>query len=285
MIPWFVKIPAKMVLSRTPIRREWFNRVGMFRHGSMVRPDYAIEIVRRHTAIAGIDLGQKSVLELGPGDSVGNGIVAYALGARESVLVDAGSFASRSPEVYKPFIDWLLNAMPGNDRLRDAAGRWSNFDELLASFQIRYLTDGIRSLRSIPDASIDYCFSEAVLEHVRVRDFGATVQQLRRCMRPTAIATHVVDYKDHLQSGLNNMRFSAERWESPLFSNSGFYTNRLRHSDVLAVFSAEGFEVLSDAPVRWERLPLDRSSIHPALRHYDDEDLRIRESTIVLRPR
>lgn len=284
MIPWFVKIPAKMLLSRAPIRREWFNRVGMFRHGSMVRPDYALEIVRRHSLTAGIDLSGKTVLELGPGDSVGNGIVAYALGASSSILVDAGRFASRSPRVYRDFIDWLITTLPESSRLRDAAAAWTTFEELLGVCRISYLTEGLRSLQSIPDGTVDYAFSEAVLEHVRLNDFGATVAELRRCMKDTAVATHVVDYKDHLESGLNNMRFSVALWEAPLFARSGFYTNRLRHSDVLAAFTSAGFRITADEVVRWPAAPLARSRITPGLRHYSDDDLRIREATVVLRP-
>lgn len=282
MMPWFVKIAAKMVLSRTPIPREWFNRFGMFRHGSMVRPDYALEIVRRHARAAGIALSGRIVLELGPGDSVGNGIVAYALGAERSILVDAGSFVSRSPHVYRDFIAWLARALPESTRLRHAAGRWTSFEDLLEVFQISYLTQGLRSLQSIPDRSVDYAFSEAVLEHVRLNDFGPTIRELRRCMKDSAVASHVIDYKDHLESGLNNMRFSAALWEAPLFAESGFYTNRLRHCDVIAAFKAAGFRISVDEVVRWPTAPLPRSRITPALRHYTDDDLRIREATVVL---
>lgn len=282
MIPWYVKIPAKMVVSRLPLRRSWLNRFGMFRHGSMVRPDYALEIVNRHALVAGIDLSGKVVLELGPGDSVGNGIVAYALGAERSILVDAGAFASRSPEVYRRFIAWLVEALPASIRLRDAAGRWNNFEDLLEVFQISYRTQGLESLRTIPNRTIDYVFSEAVLEHVRVGEFSATVGELRRSMKDSAVASHVIDYKDHLQSGLHNMRFPSALWEAPLFARSGFYTNRLRHCDVLAAFKDAGFSVASDAVVRWPITPIQRSRITPALRHYADEDLQIREATIVL---
>jgi len=37
------------------------------------------------------------------------------------------------------------------------------------------------------------------------------------------------------------MRFSTQAWESPLMAQSGFYTNRLRFSEMLNIFKEAGF--------------------------------------------
>jgi len=283
MIPWYVKIPVKMALSRMPVSRSLLNRVGIFRHGSMVRPDYALEIVRRHLALGRIDVRDRVVLELGPGDSVGNGIIAYALGAERSILADAGDGVAKSPELYRGFVGWLEANLPDPTRLAEANRTWRTFPEMLEAFHITHLTGGVESLRGIPTASVDYSFSEAVLEHVRVDAFDETIREVRRALKPGTVSTHVVDYKDHLQAGLNNMRFSRSTWESPLFTRSGFYTNRLRHSDVRKSFEAAGFEILEDHPVRWPNLPTRESSIHPELRRYPVDMLLVKESSIVVR--
>lgn len=284
LVPYYIKIPAKMVLSRLPISRAVLNRVGIFRHGSMVRPDYALEIVQRHVAGAGIDLNGKMVLELGPGDSVGNGIIAYALGAQGSVLADAGDWVSKSVPLYREFVAHLLTVLPSPDRLAAVGSSWSTFDGLLRAFNIRHLTQGLSSLKSLPNASIDFWFSEAVLEHIRARDFQATMDECRRVLRVDGVGSHVVDYKDHLQAGLNNLRFSTHLWESELLCSSGFYTNRLRHSDVVTALRRAHFKIESELPIMWPNLPIRRDAIHPEFRHHADDMLLIKEATILVKP-
>lgn len=283
MAPWYLKIPLKMVLARLPVPRSLFNRMGVFRHGGMRRPDYALEIVQRHTAFAQVDLARKHVLELGPGDSVGNGIVAYALGAHSTCLVDAGDWATRDLGVYRAFVDWLVTALPDPTRLRQAGTDWGDFDGLLRAFNMVYRTDGLAALRGLPAQSIDYCFSEAVLEHIRLHEFDASIAALRQVLRPGAVTTHTVDYKDHLQASLHNMRFSPKRWESPLFADSGFYTNRLRHGDVMASFERAGWQAMREERMQWPALPMARARIHPQLRHHTDADLRVHEAFIAFR--
>lgn len=284
MLPWFVKIPAKIALSRTPISRSLLNRIGVFRHGEMIRPSYALGVVRKHVAAAEVELTGKTVLELGPGDSVGNGIVAFALGAERSILVDMGSWASRSLQDYQRFVDHLVEALPDNARMQAVSREWRSFEHMLESFGISYEVRGVDSLRAIPAGSIDFCFSHAVLEHVRVAEFSPTMRELRRVMRGDGVMSHVVDFQDHLQAGLNNMRFSKQVWESPLFANSGFYTNRLRHSDVMRELKTASFQITSERLQRWERLPTPLPSLHSEFRHYSQDELLICGAHVVAKP-
>ena len=54
-IPWWAKICAKIVLSRTPIRYRTWRRLGFFVHGNMDSPEYAYEVVTSHLRRTGID--------------------------------------------------------------------------------------------------------------------------------------------------------------------------------------------------------------------------------------
>lgn len=283
MIPWYLKIPAKMVLSRTAIPRTTLNRLGIFRHGCMTRTDYVQSLVRGHLERSGVDPAGKVVLELGPGDSIGSGIVAWALGAEKSILVDAGDWATREISFYRQLVEMLSTALPASPRLARAGTKWSTFDEMLEAFSITYLTNGLGSLRGIADSSCDFCFSEAVLEHVRVDDFQETIHALRRVLKPGSVTSHLIDYKDHLQSGLNNMRFSKRLWESRLFSDSGFYTNRLRHDDIMKAFDAAGFGLVLEDCTHWNQIPISRRALHPEFRHYSRESLGIKEAVVVFR--
>jgi hypothetical protein len=89
--------------------------------------------------------------------------------------------------------------------------------------------------------------------------------------------------KDHLGGALNNLRFSERRWESPLFSRSGFYTNRIRYSEMLTLFREAGFAIEWVKPVTWKALPTARERMHLAFRSLPDEDLKVSGFDVLLR--
>lgn len=283
MVPWFLKIPLKVALSRMPLSRSVLNRVGVFRHGDMARANYALNVVLKHLKATNLELNGKTLLELGPGDSVGNGIVAFALGASRSILVDQGAWAVHTPATYRKFVKTLDGALPDPSRLRNAGTDWGTFGELLDAYHISYLTQGVHSLHEIPSHSVDMCFSHAVLEHIRLQDFAETIAETHRVLRRDGLASHIIDYQDHLQAGLNNLRFSRELWESELFASSGFYTNRLRHGAVKDVFRSAGFQLTAETVQRWAAVPIRTSSIHPELRNCSTDDLLIFAASIVVR--
>jgi Methyltransferase domain len=89
------------------------------------------------------------------------------------------------------------------------------------------LTEGLKSLREVPDASVDFLFSNTVLEHIRLKEFLPLVLEVKRVFKPEGIASHQIDFRDHLQYALNNPRFSERIWESDFMAKSRFYTNRI----------------------------------------------------------
>ena len=92
-----------------------------------------------------------------------------------------------------------------------------------------------------------------------------------------------MDLQDHLAHSLNSLRFSREAWESPLLASSGFYTNRLRASQILAAFKAVGYDVLSHEEERWPSLPLPTGKMHSEFAGLGENDLRVRALDIVAR--
>jgi hypothetical protein len=70
MIPWYVKIPAKVVLSRLPVSGKAWQRLHLFRAGGMDSDQYARSIFDKHFGATGFsDLANKTVLKIGPGES------------------------------------------------------------------------------------------------------------------------------------------------------------------------------------------------------------------------
>ena len=269
-IPWWAKIGAKIILSRLPFGYKIWQHLGLFRHGSMDSSTYAISVFRSHVARAGMTegLAGRTILELGPGDSIATAILAKAHGAR-AILVDAGSYARQDTRPYAELEIELQKMMGGCSILEGA----SSVPDILSICNAAYLTEGLASLRSLESASVDMIFSQAVLEHVRRSEFIDTMKQCRRILRPDGVCSHRVDLKDHLQESLNNLRFSTGVWESKLFARSGFYTNRIRYSQMLEIFWEAGFKVDVLEVCRWEHLPIARKDLAEEFRNIPEDEL------------
>ena len=139
-------------------------------------------------------------------------------------------------------------------------------------------------MREIPGRSVDFLWSHAVLEHVRLGEFLDTLQELRRVIRPDGICSHRVDLMDHLCCELNNLRFPEDLWESDFFARSGFYTNRIRHSEMLDLFREAGFSPEVVRIDRWERLPTPLAKMAMKYRGLGEDELRIFAFDVILRP-
>jgi SAM-dependent methyltransferase len=282
LVPWRAKIAAKIVLSRLPFGPSFWQRMSLFQQGGMEDPSYALEVFSRHFERFDHARGDDdfAVLELGPGDTASSALIAYAHGAARTYLVDAAPFAIRE---LKPY--FALAEVLGKRGLRvPDLSAVESFEELLLACGATYETDGLASLRAIPDRSIDFAWSHAVLEHVRRAEFLETLQELRRVLRPRGVCSHCVDLKDHLGEALNNLRFTEWVWESGLMADSGFYTNRIRYSEMLGLFREAGFDPDVVRLARWPRLPTPQKKFSPSFAGLSDAELRVSGFDVVLRP-
>jgi SAM-dependent methyltransferase len=280
-VPWRAKIGAKVVLSRLPFDYRLWQRMRLFRHGAMDDLAYAEDVFNRHRAIARESgpLEGKTLLELGPGDSVLSALLAEKDRVAHTYLVDSGPYASRDVRLYRGARrSWGLAAD------HDPPEIWASLEDVLSACDATYLTEGLNSLRALPDASVDFLWSQAVLEHIRRADFAELVVQLRRVLRRSGRMSHEVDFKDHLGGRLNNLRFPRALWEGKVFSSSGFYTNRMRYGDVVRVFAEGGFRVETRALSMWDSLPTPRRHLSAEFQSCADDDLLTSEAHLVMIP-
>ena len=287
-IPWWLKISLKLMLSKIPLPYSLWARVGVFRHGDMRQPQRALDTLSIHSATAGI-LDQETaaprfsrlginVLELGPRDSAFTAVIAKAMGANKVWLVDAGNFAVTDMRAYQALFGFLRNrGFP----LSNIQNR-QTLSEVLDQCNAAYLTAGVSSLAHLDDQSVDFCFSNAVLEHIPKRDVALLAQELKRVLRPGGICVHRVDLQDHLCGELNNLRFSEKVWESRLFRNAGFYTNRIRYAEMVALFEQAGFACNVPRIVNWDQLPTPRARMDKLFRSLPDENLLVKGFDLVL---
>ena len=279
LLPWWLKIISKIILSRLPIPYSFWQFVGLFRHGRMDRSEYSLGIFKSHLVKSGItNLEKKVVLEIGPGDSVSTAIIAYAYGA-SSILIDTGKFANFSIKTYLVLRNKLYElGFPVPDL--DSS---DTLESILKKTNSLYLTDGLNSMKLIENESVDMIFSQAVLEHIRLYEFDEIIKELSRVQKSDGVSSHQIDLRDHLSESLNNLRFSEKLWESNFFSKSGFYTNRIGFDRMIEIFNYHynNTEVLNIN--KWEKLPLSKSKFAKNFQLVDEENLLVRVFDVILR--
>lgn len=278
-VPWRAKIGLKLVLARLPVSNGMWRRLRVFRPGSMDEVSYAWRAFRRHSERVSERLPEGFTgLEIGPGDSVASALLAHTAGAGRVVLVDVGAFAVDAPAFYARLAEHLAAEGRSVPQLPARPG----LEDVLRACNASYLTNGLASLRTLADASIDFAWSQAVLEHVRRTEFPAFCRELRRVMKPGAVASHRIDLRDHLGGSLHNLRFPARLWEADWFARSGFYTNRIQYTDMLEHFRQAGFRCEVLQVDRWPELPLKRELLADEFRHLPDEELCVSGFDVIL---
>ncbi|PIT04875.1 hypothetical protein TSA1_32110 [Bradyrhizobium nitroreducens] len=281
-VPWWAKLGIKLGLARLPVPYALWKRIGLFRHGEMMVPDRAISAFESHFQSA-VQHGQLPAkfrsLELGPGDSVLSGFVARAFGAEKAWLADAGPFAETDIAGCRTLLELLASRGRAIAPLKSAT-----LPDAMQEYDVVYLTEGTSSLKTIPDQSIDFAWSQVVLEHIYRDEFPALMKELRRVVALNGIGVHSIDFRDHLGGGLNNLRFGDEVWETQAFRTSGFYTNRIRPREMIDMMKAAGFSVEVISEQRWPELPLARDRMAPQFRPFADEDFMVCEIRVIMRP-
>jgi len=110
IIPFWVKIAIKIILSRLPISYDLWRKLGLFKHGEMLDPKYAYGVFQHHFLKAKEYLSDTYTLcELGSGDSISTALIALCFGFSRTYLVDNGDFANRDISEYKILYDFLDN--------------------------------------------------------------------------------------------------------------------------------------------------------------------------------
>jgi predicted SAM-dependent methyltransferase len=277
--PWQVKICLKLFLAKIPLSYFFWKRVGLFVHGAMDRIDYSIDVFHMHLTNANLEnkLKGKTILELGPGDSVASAFLAKKYDAK-SILVDVDFFANSNVDFYKRFAKQLVNV----DDLHEIFGSYTNFSDMLSKLDTVYMCDGVGSLALIDSNKVDFIFSNSVLQHVKRNEFNQMLCQLYRILKMNGVCSHRVDFSDCISNSLNNLRFSDSVWESKQFRSSGFYTNRIRFTEILSLFESVGFKVKVTNVLKWREMPVKINFLNKKFSTLDENELMIRGADFLL---
>lgn len=246
----------------------------------METPGYAYNVFLKHLSNARLNsLSNKTILEIGPGDSLFTALIGKALGAKKIILVDAGDFASKDLRVYNAMAQFLLNQGYNLPNI----SKCNSVNDILTKCNAEYLYDGIDSYKKISSGSVDFIFSQVVFEHIRKSEIISTLKELNRIMSFDAISSHAIDLKDHLGNSLNNLRFSEKIWESDFFVKSGFYTNRIRYSQMLNLFEKVGFNFEVINKREWDKIPIKKKELATEFNKLSEDELKVKSFDVILR--
>lgn len=278
---------------------------------------YCYAVWMRHMAKAheaGVWKMPARVAELGPGDSLGIGFCALLSGAEEYWALDVVEHANTAtnldlfeqlvalfqekasipdqrefPEVKPPLKDYAFPAHILTERHLRAALDSAHVAQLKGAIQrigskgnrIRYVVPWQESTVIEPQ-SIDYIFSQAVLEHVA--DLEHTYRAMNLWLKPTGFMSHQIDFRCHGTADEWNGHWAYSDLVWHVLSRARPYLlNRQPHSVHGTMLQKAGFRVVLEhrfeTPSR-----LSQRSLATRFRQISDQDLTTSGAFVVAVP-
>jgi len=203
----------------------------------------------------------ETIIQIGPGGSLGCEVLFSLTGIKNVCSLDPYplpyfdldnffQFLQKSIEMIKLFeginkFDTAPLKIPesetlGNDKYR------------IGKNTIHHLTNRMFENTGFEDESVDFLFSNAVLEHVR--NPLESISETRRILKKGGITSHQIDLRDHrdFNRPLKFLNESETSWEHIMnqycANDPSIYMNRWRASQFLYAFNEEGFTILEFIP-------------------------------------
>jgi SAM-dependent methyltransferase len=229
--------------------------------------------------------GAPSILELGPGENLGQGAMLVAMGARKYTGLDL-----HRPEHlydrhgYQAAMELIGLAAARGAQLK-AAEIFSVEGERVVfnPARVEYLYPRQSYDIRLPDGSIDYAFSHSVFEHIS--DPAKTVAAIAKVLRRGGLTAHHFDLRDHrdFSKPLEFLKVDAAAWAAQFDGgNAHYFINRQRLSDFVRLFKESGFRIVSVKPTQTFAVSEEmRRGFHPDFHRYSLEDLAVVSALIV----
>ncbi len=243
----------------------------------------------------------ESVLEIGPGKSLGVGIAALLSGVQKYVAFDANPVLPPGTESHlvaelasyfqrkAPFVvsdpNFPTKAFPAE---LFAAERMSYFlsPEWLERirFALREQNDLLSYLNdatTLEANSVDYLLSHSVLEHVD--DLREMYALMWKCLRPGGYMTHSIDFSSHGTSSEWNGHWSVPDWMWRLMKGKRMYfINRAPLSMHQALLAESGFELKGMYTIKGKS-GLTRDELNARFQHLSESDLTTASAFLIAR--
>lgn len=227
-----------------------------------------------------------SILEIGPGANLGQGMLFIASGARKYTGLDLHAH----PELHTPYgytaaYEMLSLVAPASVR-RNADEIYSiSGDKVVFNPErIEYLFPRQSYDIRLPDGSVDFVFSHSVFEHIT--DPARTIAAIGKVLRKGGLSAHHFDMRDHtdFSKPLEFLKVDERAWAARYTGNrSHLYMNRKRLSDFVMMFKSAGLKIRKVEPTT--TVPMSdeiRRGFHADFQKYALEDLAVVSALIVV---
>ncbi len=210
------------------------------------------------------NLRNKTILEIGSGNSVGIGFFLYSKGFN---LWDASDL-NRKPKMNKE-LDLTTKC---NKKYNTNIPKRCN--------KFKFVKLDITKYKPSLDAKYDLIISNATLEHVPLSKIPDSISNMYKYLKKNGLMIHQIDFRNHLnfENPFDFYKYSNKKWEL-LIKNSIFYTNRLRVSDFEELFKKNNFKIL----IKEQTYSILPKKIHVDLKNYTNNSLRTKGTLFVLR--
>lgn len=217
-----------------------------------------------------ISLKDKTVLELGPGNSYINAYNFLAHGAKEVVLVDKFPRIIKTKQQKKYFDDEL-------EFISKKYGKNPVFIEDLCKTRIEFIS---KELAETNLENIDFIFSNNVLEHLKFIE--ENVAYMSKILKQGGYMYHNIDLRDHYNFNKPFLFYKYEdsAWNKYYTKEGISYTNRLRYSDFIDLFEKYRFKISFE---RTKRQKLNQKKLSSEFRNKCKEDLEITYLGVLLK--
>jgi SAM-dependent methyltransferase len=217
----------------------------------------------------------KTILELGPGGSIGFGLLALKNGASNYLAIDDGIHAF----ITKKQMDWYRKLSNYDDKFIKEIFKNKNGKYYYNESKIKFITINQNSKYSLPDKSVDFIYSCAVLEHVHNLDL--CFSEMSRVLKSKGIMNHQVDLRDHIfsQDSLWFLTIN-DFWFTLLFKNTGEYVNRKRISYYHNLIKKYSLHIIK---LKKDKIVYDKKIPKKLTKTYSDNDLRTFSINILLK--
>jgi SAM-dependent methyltransferase len=304
---------AKGLLTELPGMQSTFTTVGT--GGSTQSPSYCYGVWMKHLALLrkhGMRTLPRTVLEYGPGNSLGTGFAALLSGAEQYIAIDTVRHAD--PRLQLTILHELTKLFLA--RAPRPSKGWPDFDDCLdaglfpaqalthehlanalAPERLRALERAVQDLSSVARGSVRYAtwddpapvgegevdliFSHAV--RCLVKDLDSLYRHAARCLAPGGWMSHQVDFTSMgtTPEWNGHLRYSERIWRR-MAGRRPLFTSQDRYSRHVELLRAHGFKTI--AVIRHIRY--DGVSRHLLATHWQtgsDDDLRCWGAFIIAR--
>jgi len=182
------------------------------------------------------------LLEIGPGGSIGFGIIALENGLKRYIALDDGIHTFIKSRQLRTYEKLVKNTTSLQRYFIRKNGKVTYNNSVITLANIHQ-----KSRYPLPENSVDIIYSCAVLEHVH--NLELCFSEMARVLKNGGLMYHEVDLRDHIFSQ-ENLYFLTMRdfWFRTLFRNTGGYVNRKRLSAYRQLAHTYGFTILSLVP-------------------------------------